>query len=84
MLPLIIKQKNISKTEKHGDSKEHNPDKEWNYEASSEGKTLRKWLMDFVNDQNMNDEDIKIAIQELVKRCKDKIADKNWLNGGSK
>lgn len=80
----IIKQKNISKTEKHGDSKEHNPDKEWNYEASSEGKTLRKWLMDFVNDQNMNDEDIKIAIQELVKRCKDKIADKNWLNGGSK
>lgn len=69
----IIKQKTIS-----------NPDKEWNYEASSEGKTLRKWLMDFVNDQNMNDEDTKIAIQELVKRCKDMIANKNWLNGGSK
>lgn len=80
----IIKQKTISKTEKHGDSKEHNPDKEWNYEASSEGKTLRKWLMDFLNDQNMNDEDTKIALQELVKRCEDKIANKNWLNGGSK
>ena len=40
--------------------------------------------MDFVDKNNMSDKDIKIALQELVKRCKDKIADKNWLKDGTK
>lgn len=80
----IIKPITKSQTERNGDTKEKNPDKEWNYEASPNGDTLRKWLMKFVKDENMGDKDIKIALQELVKRCKDKIADKNWLNGDAK
>ena len=80
----VIKTIAISKTEKNGDTKEKNPDKEWNYEASQSGKTLRKWLYDFINDNSLNDKDSKIALQELVKRCKDKIADKGWLKGENK
>lgn len=77
----IIKSISISKTEKHGDIKEKNPDEKWNYEASQKGKTLRNWLYEFINDNSLNDKDTKIALQELVKRCKDKIADKGWLKG---
>lgn len=80
----VIKPIKYTETEKHGDLKEHNPDKEWNYAASQKGETLRDWLMEFIDDKTMNDEDIKIALQELVKRCKDMISNKNWLNGGSK
>ena len=62
------------------DAIERNPDKEWNYEASSKkDDNLRKWLENFINDDKINDREIKIALQELVKKCKDKIADKNWL-----
>ena len=70
--------------EKNGDTKEKNPDKEWNYESSPNGDTLREWLMKFVKDDKMNDKEVKIALQELIKRCKDKIAGKNWLCGGAK
>lgn len=80
----IIKPITISKTEKNADTKEKNPDKEWNYEASPNGETLRKWLMTFISNDNMDDKSIKIALQELVNRCKDKIANPNWLNGGVK
>lgn len=80
----IIKTISISETEKNGDTKEKNPDKEWNYEVSQKGKTLRDWLYDFINDNSLNDKDTKIALQELVKRCKDKIADKGWLKGENK
>ena len=80
----IIKAISISKTEKHGDIKEKNPDEEWNYEASQSGKTLRKWLCDIINDNSLNDKDTKIALQELAKRCKDKIANKGWLKGENK
>lgn len=79
----VIKPRTESKTEKNGDVKEKNPDKEWNYDASpkkgDKDVTLREWLKDFINDDNMRDKEIKIALQELVKRCKDKVADKNWL-----
>ena len=80
----IIKPIKETQTERNQDTKISNPDSEWNYEASGDGKTLREWLMDFVDKNNMSDKDIKIALQELVKRCKDKIADKNWLKDGTK
>lgn len=80
----IIKTTGISKTEENGDRKEKNPDEEWNYEESQNGKTLRKWLRDFIKDDSLNDKDTKIALQELAKRCKAKIYEENWLNGGAK
>ena len=80
----VIKTVEISKTEKNGDIKEKNPDKEWNHEASQNGETLRKWLRAFIKDDSLNDKDTKKALQELVKRCKDKIAEKNWLKDGAK
>ena len=80
----VIKPRTELKTEKNGDTKEKNPDKEWNYEASPNGDNLRKWLMNFIKDDQINghkldNREIKIALQELAKRCKDKIANKNWL-----
>ena len=80
----IIKPITKSQTERNGDTKEKNPDKEWNYESSLNGDTLRKWLMNFVQDDKMSDKDVKIALQQLVKRCKDIIDEKNWLNEGVK
>ncbi len=82
----IIKPIIISRIEKNDDLKEKNPDKEWNYPASYENDTLtlRNWLSGFINDSAMNDKETKIALQELVKRCKDKISDKDWLNGGAR
>jgi hypothetical protein len=80
----VIKTITISKTEKNGDIKEKNPDKEWNYKSSHEGKTLRNWLYDFINDNSLNDKDTRIALRGLVKRCEDKIADKNWMKGDHK
>lgn len=83
-LSTVIKPLTESKTERNGDTKVSNPDEEWNYESYSKGKTLRGWLFDFIKDTSLNDKDVKIALQELVKRCKDKIAEKNWLNGDEK
>ncbi|MCR4938732.1 MAG: hypothetical protein K5930_01325 [Treponemataceae bacterium] len=77
----IIKPIMETHTERNGDTVVRNPDPEWNYEASPCGQTLRNWLMTFINDNSLDDRNIKIALQELVKRCKDKIADKNWLDG---
>ncbi|MCR5290522.1 MAG: hypothetical protein K6E51_11055, partial [Treponema sp.] len=81
----IIKPIIYSQTKKNSDKKEEkNPDKEWNYEASPKGETLREWLEAFIADKNSEDKDLKMALQELVKRCKDKIADTNWLSGDAK
>lgn len=80
----VIKSIKVSETEKNKDTKVYNPDPEWNYKPSPNGKTLRDWLKEFIEDSSMNDKDIKIALQELVKRCRDKIADKNWLKDGVK
>lgn len=84
--PVIKKQK-VTYTERNKDQKISNSDPEWNYESAPkdseyEGKTLRKWLMDFIADEELNDREIKVALQKLVTRCKDKINDKNWLSGG--
>ena len=85
----VIKTKKETQTERNGDTKLFVPDQEWNYEASFRAgsqklETLRNWLMDFVNDNSLNDKDTKIALQELIRRCKDKIADKDWLKEGAK
>lgn len=73
----VIKEITITKTEKI--EKEKNPDKEWNYKASQDGKTLRDWLMKFIDAKDLNDKEIRIALRELSKRCKDKIHEENWL-----
>lgn len=80
----IIKTKKESKTALHGDTKFFNPDPEWNYEASLQGDTLRKWIMSFIDDNSLSDKETKIALQELIKRCKDKTANRNWLKEGTR
>ena len=75
----IIKARKESKTALHGDTKIYNPDPEWNYEASLQGETLRKWIMSFVDDSSLSDKETRIALQELIKRCKDKTLNRNWL-----
>lgn len=49
---------------------------EWNYVDES-GKCLQKWLENFINKDclSLGDSDTRIALQELVKRCKDKVSE---------
>lgn len=75
----LIKPKTETRTELHGDIKIKNPDPEWNEESSLHGETLRDWLIEFVKDDSLNDKDMKIALQELTKRCGEKIQEANWL-----
>ena len=80
----VIKPNTIPETDNDDSTKEKNPDKEWNYEAYSKEKTLRQWLYNFINDNPLDDKNTRIALQKLVKRCEDKIAEKNWLKGDNK
>ena len=74
-----LNNKKRDKVELHGDIKIKNPDPEWNEESSLHGETLRDWLIEFVKDDSLNDKDMKIALQELTKRCGEKIQEANWL-----
>ncbi|MCR5765456.1 MAG: hypothetical protein K6G09_05710, partial [Treponema sp.] len=82
----VIKSITETQTELNNDTREHNPDKEWNYEAflrTGDNKTintLREWLKAFVEQKNLSDKERKLALQELAKKCRNKVSDKNWLN----
>lgn len=80
----VIKEITVSYTDRNKDTKVSNPDPEWNYKSSPEGMTLREWLLDFINDREFGDREIKVAMQELVKRCKDEICSTSWLKGEGK
>ena len=77
----LIKPKRETKTQRNGDVKLFNSDPEWNNEGYLDGKnkTLREWLMDFVKNDSLNDKNMRIALQELSKRCKEEISDDVWL-----
>lgn len=77
----IIKPKTESKTALHGDTKIHNPDPEWNYERGLDNYTLRQWLKDFINSDKLAKINQHIALQELAKRCKNLMSNREWLGG---
>lgn len=77
----IIKPKTESRTDRHGDIKVHNPDPEWNYERGLDNYTLRQWLKGFINSDKLSKANQHIALQELAKRCKNLMSNREWLGG---